>query len=94
MTKILYAAVRFIFGLCGFALHMHVLPYFKKIFIFYQLCFASNSKLRGSRANVLFRLDTRACERGVQGEHRTRARPQLKWPGRVQVFALSFDIAP
>ena len=48
-TKVLYAAVRFIFGLRGSALHIHMLP---KDFIFYQLNFAFNSKLFYSRTSV------------------------------------------
>ena len=31
LTKVLYSAVRFIFGLCGSALCMHMLPYLKSL---------------------------------------------------------------
>ena len=48
-TKVLYAAVRFIFGLRGSTLHMHMLP---KDFIFHQLNFVFNSKLFYSRTSV------------------------------------------
>ena len=51
LTKVLYLAVRFIFGLRGSALRMHMLPYLKA-FIFCQLNFVLNSKLLCSHASA------------------------------------------
>ena len=44
LAKVLYSAVRFIFGFCGCAVRMHTLPYLKSLH-FYQLNFVLNLKL-------------------------------------------------
>ena len=51
LTKVLYSAVRFIFGLRGSALRKHMLPYLKSVH-FYQFSFVLNSKLLCSHTSA------------------------------------------